>query len=142
MEYKFGVGTEILAGPYKVPIVNGIVGLDVDISNLEIALSSLTHNDLENMLRIGVKGKIPIKVGIMYDLIPDPEKFDPSITNINPGWFYLNGVALVLEDKMYIERDTGQDRELARFLKERRIDEERLEHRIRENLTIFLYLRS
>jgi len=137
---SYDVRGGMLAGPYKVPVVNGTVGPDVDLSNLVIALSSLSGNNQE-MVRSS-SGKIPVKVGIMYDLRPDPEKFDPTRTNNNPGRYDLNGNARVLDDTLLIERDPGQIRELARFLKERRADEERLEHTVSEELQVFIYLRD
>ena len=121
------------------------VQVDVDVA-ITVVMTAADMSRLQPtgdwVMGVGSNGKIPIKVGIMYDLPPDPEKFDPKKTNINPGFYELDVRARVSKDYLWVERDFGQIESLASFLKERREDEERLDPPISENLTVFVYKRT
>lgn len=88
----------------RLPIVSTKHGPD---------LGSLTEEQAARLARNCPDGTAPLNFGVIYDLQPDPEKFNAHNANINPGRFNLR-VSL----------------------------EERLEHKRREAVTVFVYAQS
>ena len=75
MYTRIDLGKAPLAGPFYVPVDDSRGSPDIDLGGLTDAAFEF------------IAGKFPhrayVQISLNYDLCPDPEKFDPNVTNIN-----------------------------------------------------------
>lgn len=123
-----------VSGLLSFPIVQGDNGFGVDLGQIVI-----------NANQVG----LPLKpgehhvLGLFYDLLPDPKKFDPSKTNNNPGRYNLNVSFIYMDGRLGIAIDSGQEAKLkdfSEFLEERRKSEQELQNSQKAYLQAILYI--